>query len=236
MLAQTSKIAGQAATTVSSTGAVGKYGMDPTALEAAGLLKPGTMARFGTDPKKLVSMLQSPSVWTGKNGASSLDAVLADSKIQDLAQQDLFSNTLDGLKKSGQIIGTESPAQLASLASVGAKFGLGAAANMAKGVVPGNLGEAAKQLAAAGQFAVDAVASKIPANLKGSAKPGAAIGTVNREALNTAMSSILPSGKIPLPNYSNPAEIIGAATGNPLNSNLLQQAQSVVQQVASRLG
>jgi len=244
MMAQTSKISGQAATTVSSKGLVGKYAISPQQLEEAGLLKPGTVQRFGTNPNQLVAMLQSPKVWTGKNGASSLDAVLGDSKIQDLAQQSLFAGTLDKLKASGQITGTESAAQLAGLATAGAKFGTDAAAQLAKGVVPPNLGAEAQKLLAAGQFAVDAVASKIPSAMKGVQSAAKAIGTVNRQALNTAMTSILPSGKIPVPSYENPAAIIGAATGTPVNANALQQiaqnaqgiAQQVTQQVQNTLG
>lgn len=213
LLAQTSKLSGQAADKVAADGSLGKYGISPAQLEKAGLLKPGTVQRFGQDPSQLTAMLQSPKVWTGKNGAASLNSILTDTKIQDLAQQDLFGDTLADLRKNGLITGQESATDLASLVSVGAKFGSNVAGDLLKGAVPGNIAESVQNLAKGGQFSVDAVQQKIPAAMKGTQAPQAVVGTVNRQSLDTAMAGILPSGKIPVPNY-------GGGNGNPVDQNL----------------
>ena len=139
---------------------------------------------------------------------------MADPKIQDLTQQDLFSGTLEDLRKVGSITGKESATDLASLVSVGAKFGSNAASDFLKGVVPAGISqEAVQSLAKGGQFSVDAVAQKIPAVMKGSQGPQTLVGTVNRQSLDSAMASILPSGKIPVPNY-------GGGNGNPIDAGL----------------
>lgn len=88
----------------------GLYGQNTVQLEKAGYLKPGTATRFMDNdpidlpnPKNFVEILRTPSVWTGKDGVTSLAKYLADPIKQTQAQVDLMRQSYQSLVGSGLI-------------------------------------------------------------------------------------------------------------------------------------
>ena len=84
---------------------VGKYGLSSQQLEDAGYSKCGTTARFSAQPENtLTNVLKSPSIWTGKDGVSSVADVLKNSPLQDKIQFGLMKSSYDTLVETGQIV------------------------------------------------------------------------------------------------------------------------------------
>jgi hypothetical protein len=88
----------------------GVYGQNTVQLEKAGYLKPGTATRFMDNdpidlpnPKNFVQILQTPSVWTGKDGITSLDKYLADPIKQTQAQINLMQQSYKSLVGAGLV-------------------------------------------------------------------------------------------------------------------------------------
>ena len=93
---------------------VGKYGFSIPQLESAGVLKPGTGCRFAgiantpealaqPSPANLMSVLESPSVWTGRYNVTSLDELLSNAATQDRIQESLIRSSYNTLVETGQI-------------------------------------------------------------------------------------------------------------------------------------
>ena len=84
---------------------VGKYGLSSQQLEDAGYSKCGTTARFSAQPENtLTNVLKSPSIWTGKDGVSSVADVLKNSPLQDKIQFGLMKSSYSTLVETGQIV------------------------------------------------------------------------------------------------------------------------------------
>jgi hypothetical protein len=99
---------------------VGKYGLSSQQLEDAGYSKCGTTARFSAQPENtLTNVLKSPSIWTGKDGVSSVADVLKNSPLQDKIQFGLMKSSYDTLVETGQIVtpGTELQSPTGSVSS-----------------------------------------------------------------------------------------------------------------------
>jgi hypothetical protein len=77
---------------------VGDYNLTVPALEQAGYLKPGTSNY--ADP---ACVLGTPSVWTGKNGITSLTGLLTDKNVQAQVQTEVLQNNYNALSSSGAI-------------------------------------------------------------------------------------------------------------------------------------
>lgn len=87
---------------------IGEYGITVPALEEAGYLKPGTSSYPDTN-----CVIGTPSVWTGKNGVTSLTSVLGDSQLQAQIQTEILQNGYNSLTATGTI--QTAPTQPASL-------------------------------------------------------------------------------------------------------------------------
>lgn len=125
VLAQVSKDTGQAVDSLTNNG-LGKYAFNAQQLEAAGYIKPGITAKFlaGADATaNLTKVLESPSIWTGKDGVSNVNDILTNSNLQDGAQLKLMSDGLSGLKQLGIPVGSLSAPIQGGLAAVAAKEG-----------------------------------------------------------------------------------------------------------------
>lgn len=211
VLAQASKLVGQASDQISSALGAGKFGFDAGQLEKAGLVKPGTAAAFlAGGESDLVSVLKSPTVWTGKDGVKSLDGLLNNSGLQDKVQQGLMSSGLKDLKSLGVPTAALKPQALAGLAINAAKsvpdtlkWATGS------GAVPGlpNLPSvpalppdvAAKFDAAAtnGAFAVNLTQGKIEPPVKQEEIVEPASNTVNTDTLDAAAARVVGNDKVP---------------------------------------
>jgi hypothetical protein len=198
-LAQASKLVGQGASTISNALGVGKFGFDAPQLEKAGLVKPGTAAAFlAQGDNDIVSVLKSPTVWTGKEGVKSLDGLLSNAGLQDKVQQDLMKTGLDGLKSVGIPTDKFSPQALSGLATNAAKS-VTDTVSWAKNA-PGLPAEVKDQFNAAatnGAFAVNFTQTKVDPPVLQETKPEPAANTVNAETQNAAANRVVGNDKVP---------------------------------------
>jgi len=178
VLAQKSKTVASANTlsvdemvnTISSTTGLGKYGLKPQALEDAGYIKPGTVDRFLDDPGALSDVLNSPTVWTGKDGIGAVSDVLGSSSTQTAMQSDILGQGLNTLQSNKIISGLESPNVVASVTSVIGDYGIGPTKDWlglgdSGGVLGGGLSAVDSlnmdSIARGAQFSVDFVDTKL---------------------------------------------------------------------------
>lgn len=121
-LAQAQKLAGQKFDQMTNGTGVGAFGFDATQLEKAGLVKPGTAAEFLAQGKNdLLSVLKSPSVWTGKEGVTKVQDFLGNPSLQSKIQQGLMKDGLSDLKQLGVPTDKMTPQALSGLATNAAK-------------------------------------------------------------------------------------------------------------------
>jgi hypothetical protein len=205
-LSQASKIVGQVSSTVSNTLGVGKFGFDAPQLESAGLLKPGTASSFlASGASSLTSVLKSPTVWTGKDGISSVSSLLSSVPTQDKIQQSLMSTGLSGVKELGIPTGKLSPGALAGTALNAAKSVAGTF-DWAKGgaALPAGLKAAYDKVSADANFAVKFSDTKVDGAMKQLTLPIPAIDTANRELIDAASKRIVGNSKVPETSYTTP--------------------------------
>ena len=55
------------------------------------------------NPSNFISVLNSPSVWTGKDGVTGVNALLSNPALQDKIQFGLMKSSFDTLVETGQI-------------------------------------------------------------------------------------------------------------------------------------
>jgi len=108
--AQITNLVDQPFTEISQEKGVGKYGLTCYQLEKAGYVKPGTSARYiDLSPVDFVSVMNSPSLWTGKNGITSLNQYLSKQNLQDSSNNYLLQQGYQAIVNSGII--TDVPEQ-----------------------------------------------------------------------------------------------------------------------------
>ena len=211
VLAQASKLVGQASDQISNSLGAGKFGFDANQLEKAGLVKPGTAAAFlAGGEADLVSVLKSPTVWTGKDGVKGLDGLLNNSGLQDKVQQGLMAGGLTDLKALGVPTDSLKPQALAGLATNAAKSvtdtlkwatGTGAVPGLPNlpGVPALPADVAAKFNAAAvnGAFAVNLTQGKVEPPLKQEVVVEPATDTVNTATVTAAAERVVGNDKVP---------------------------------------
>lgn len=179
------------------TAGVGQYNLTPQQLEQQGFLKPGTAAQYCTSGTDYTKILNSPTLWTGKGGATDLSSFATNTNLQTTALTSVMSTSLDQLKKSGVVTGQESPAQLGAMLQSAVTFGTGAVAAWTQGTAPADLTSAISSIAKSGQQAVsvvDALPDTAPS-------PEGAVNTVDRSAVNSAVNNFLGNPKIPPATY-----------------------------------
>jgi hypothetical protein len=225
-MASASKLVGQGVDKISDALGVGKFGFDAKQLEKAGLVKPGTAAAFlAGGAGDLVSVLKSPTVWTGKDGAKSLDSLLGNTGLQDKVQQGLMKSGLDGLKQAGVPVDKLNPQALAGVATNAAKSvtdtvawmkggasvpsipgaaGLAGAAAAAAGglagaadALPADVKASFDNVASAGAFAVSFAQGKVEPALLKETKPEPASDTANTETVDAASTRVVGNEKVP---------------------------------------
>lgn len=97
LIAQIGELTDSPADAVTSNG-VGKYLLTPNALEKAGYVKPGT-----SNYPNVQCALQSPSVWTGKDGITELGLLLDDPVKQAQVQNEVMISSYNNLTAAGLI-------------------------------------------------------------------------------------------------------------------------------------
>jgi hypothetical protein len=104
LLAQITNFVNQNANEVTLEKGIGKYGLTAYQLEQAGYVKPGTSAKYlSNDRDSFVNTMNTPSVWTGLGGVTSLDNILADETLQNNIQTNLMTIGFNSLQAAGVI-------------------------------------------------------------------------------------------------------------------------------------
>jgi hypothetical protein len=217
---------GQSANALSVTKGIGSFGFGPEALEAAGLLKPGTVSKSksaapatptaqdiaaatGTNMtaiqaaamRQTYSLLSSPTVWTGQNGVSNLGSFLANEKLQEQTQQQLMSTTLSGLRRAGVVTGTETASELGPVLQTATKLGVAVTAAWSQGSPPPALTSVINNTIKNAQYSTNFI-STAAAQLGSFGKAAqAATGTVNRSGVDSAVTSVVGDPKIDTPTF-----------------------------------
>lgn len=202
MLAQLKKSTNQPATTVSATTGIGSYGISPQALEQNGYLKPGTVKNYLSNPNQLESVLKSPTVWTGKGGATNLTSFVSNPNIQNNVQTQVLNSSFNSLLQNGTVTSGTSAATLAPLLQISQKLGPGVADAWAKGSAPASVIGQANDLAKQGQYALNFVNTKLPVGATGEVAARGFNNTVNRSSVDQAVKQIINNNKIPSPSYN----------------------------------
>ena len=201
LLAQTAADVDQDSNVISVDKGIGKFGLSADQLESSGFLKPGTVQTYLQDPAQLESVLSSPQVWTGKAGVGNLGSLLADVNLQSITQNEIMVTALDGLKSAGIVTGTESPRDLASFVQTASKFGVDTTAAWVKGIAPADLVSEINSVAKNAQYAVNFVANKASEITRGLTQLGGFTNTIERSAVDQAVSQIIGNPKIPVPSF-----------------------------------
>ena len=203
-LATASRSIGQVASQVSNSIGVGKFGFDGSQLEAAGVLKPGTVSQFlSSGTNTLTSVLKSPTVFTGKAGITSLKDLLGSLPKQETIQQELMSNGLTGVQALGIPTDKLSVGALAGTALNAAKS-IPNTMDWAQGkALASDVKTALNETARNASFAVDFAETKVDDAMKQLALGEPVFDTVNRVTLNAAAIRVIGNPKIPPVEYNN---------------------------------
>jgi hypothetical protein len=230
LLAQTKSAVGQASGVISVDKGIGQFGLSAEKLEAAGLLKKGTVSAMKSGPvpiptaadialaqrivlqggsmtpqqvalgNKINAILASPTVWTGQSGCYGLTSLLGNDKLQSNIQQTLMVSSLAGLKSSGIATGTESPQQLGGLLQAATNIGVGPLASVVKGIASADVKSAVSATIKGAQFATKFVDDKI-GQFAGFAKTAtSATNTLDRTVLDQQVKNSLDA-KVPSPEF-----------------------------------
>jgi hypothetical protein len=239
-LAQANKLVGQAANQVSNTLGVGKFGLNASQLETAGLIKPGIAQSFlASGTNSLTSVLKSPTVWTGKDGIKSLTSLLDSVSKQDAVQQTLMTVGKNALDQVGIPTNKLNATALSGTLTNAAKS-VPDTVKWAQGLpLPTDVKSDLNKVAGASAFAVNFTNSKVPEEFKAQVVPPVAADTVDRDTLNAAASRVTGNSKIPAVAYdSKPARVdiveygadVNAATN--LSVTLLAELQKLNRKIA----
>jgi hypothetical protein len=186
-------------------------------------------------------------VWTGKGGATDLDAVLSNDTLQAAVQQDSMATSYDQLTQLG-VVTTESGAttniltgdatvnyetSLGSTVNNAANFGVGSTLDWLNNTVGGS---------DIGKLTTSAINSIFGQNFgtvnqsvsgggnplqTGVQSPKGYSNTVNRSVIDTAFNSIIGNNKIPSNIFANPALGIDIRT-QPAQLSAINQASSIL--------
>lgn len=244
LLSSTATAVNQPATEITNEKGLGTYGLTPDQLQQAGLIKPGTAELINQDPANTVSILSSPTVWTGVGGADSLDSVLANPTLQSAAQQSTLASSYNNLSELGVISATtnnlfSSTTDLGAVVNNAANYGIGATTAWLNNTVGGS---------DIGQLTTSAINSIFGQNFgtvnksvsgggnplqTGVQTPRGYSNTVNRSVIDASFNSIIGNNKIPSNIFANPSLGIDIRTQATQLSTVNQSASILLTQLAS---
>lgn len=225
LVATTAAAVDQSSNVITNTKGLGTYGLTADQLQTAGLIKPGIADQVRQDPANAVSILSSPTSWTGKQGATDINVMLNDVGLQTATQQGLMENTFNQLKQAGTITGTESASTLGPLLNAGTKYGVNA---LTQSLKSGNGAIAAGVVGFIASSSFGGTFGSINQSLSGG---GSALSsgtveakgytnTVNRVNVNQAMKAIIGNPKIPTPYFPS----AGVSSSNPATATAAVQS------------
>ena len=243
LLSSTVAAVNQPATEITNEKGLGTYGLTPDQLQQAGLIKPGTAELINQDPANTVSILSSPTVWTGRGGADSLDAVLANPTLQSIAQQSTLASSYNNLSELGVVSSTvnnlfSSTKDLGAVVNNAANYGIGATTSWLNNTVGGS---------DIGQLTTSAIESVFGMNFgtvnqpvsgggnplqTGVQTPKGYSNTVNRSVIDTAFNSIIGNNKIPSNIFANPVLGVDARAQSSQVAAVNQSSSILLTQLA----
>jgi len=237
MMAQTEKSLGQTTSDFSAKNGLGKYGFSPEKLEEQGFLKPGTTKKFlnfsappeitdadilkaeqsggvltaeeAAASRKVENILGSPTIWTGKSGAKSLPDIIGNEKLQGQMQQEMLVDSFSRLQEKGILTGNESPETLAGLVNAGGSASEAELEQYFSNSLPPEMQNKIGQLQSGGEYSVDFVKDKLPAEIKTPELPPAFVNTVKRESVDMQRAALSVNDRIQ--NYD-----FGGSLGEPV--------------------
>jgi hypothetical protein len=198
-LAQASKLVGQSAKDISNSLGVGKFGFDVSQLEKIGVVKPGTAASWlASGDSDLTDVLQSPTVWTGKEGVKSIGSLLGNGPLQDKFQQDLMKVGLSDLKTQGiptDKLTAQAQAGLSTMAAKSVPDTMAWAKNA--GTISPDVKASFDNISANGAFAVNLSKTRVDAPVKQEVVPQPAESSVKSETVDAAANRVVGDSKVP---------------------------------------
>jgi hypothetical protein len=195
-----------------ATRGVGIYGQTPAGLTLTGYLKPGTLELI-TAPEMTIVVLNTPAVWTGLNGITSLLDYLNDPILQNLAQIDIMTGAFQGLIDAGILLGNESARFQATFLQPATRYGVDAVVSWVQGIASTDLTNKILISARQGQYAVDFVDAYANLLTAGIELP-AFSNTVERGEIDQAVEDIIGNQKIPAIEYTDAVSVSIPATVN----------------------
>lgn len=191
---------------------LGIYGQTPENLVLAGFLKPGTLNLI-TSPSMVSVVLNTPAVWTGQFGITSLLDYLSYPVIQNLTQISLLIGAYQGLLDAGILAGNESAKFQATFVQPAAKFGVDSVVSWVENTAGSVELSKIKISARQAQYAIDFV--EVYGNSLNISPELVGVGnTTTRDIIDQTVTNIIGSEKIPALTFADapiqvdiPAEI-----------------------------
>ena len=244
LLSSTAASVDQAATDISNDKGLGRYGLTADQLQQAGFIKPGTADLISQDPASAVSILSSPTVWTGRAGVDNLDSLLANPTLQSVVQQSSLTSSFNQLTELGVVSNTtnqllRSTADLGAVVNNAANYGISAATSWLNNTVGGS---------EIGQLTTSAIQSVFGVNFSqanqgisgggnplqtGVQSPRGFSNTVNRSVIDASFNSIIGNPKIPANIFANPVLGIDIRAQAQQVSTINQSASILLTQLAT---
>lgn len=234
MLAQASAEVPQDFNEISDSLGVGKYGFNAQQLEKAGYLKSGTSDLFKSElDSNFTGILQSPSVWSGKDDVGDLTNFLTDSRIQDSTQADLYNKGLNSLKSTGLVTGAESPEQLAGFVQASAKYDASVIKDWSENKPIGaDIATDINKSVRGGQYSVELATQKASAAIQGySTETTGSTNTVTRTNVDASAKTVIQTEKTTGPSYTRTA----TATTDPTLSAQRARIQAQIDQIDAQI-
>ena len=207
LVATTAAVVNQPANVVTATSGLGTYGLTADQLQTAGLIKPGIADQVKQDPANAVSILSSPTSWTGKQGATDIQTILNDVNLQTATQQNLMSNSYEQLKQNGTLNGNESANDVGPLVNAATKYGVEPTTQWLNNKAPANITTQISNFVNSSTYGStfgvknQNIAVGIGALSLGVVIAKGYVNTVNRQSLNQATTAVIGNPKIPSPNF-----------------------------------
>ena len=184
---------------------IGVYGQTPANLVLTGYLKPGTLNLI-TEPSLTITVLNTPAVWTGKQGIESLIDYLDNPILQNIAQTDIMNGAFQGLINAGVITGDETARYQATFLQPATRYGVDAVVNWVSNTVAEDLLNNLLISARQGQYAIDFV-DTYSADLNIAEDSLAVTNTVERQEIDEAVTEIIGNSKVPAIIYADEAAV-----------------------------
>ncbi len=206
MAAQAAEV-DQDSDSISQTTGIGKYGFSALDLELAGYIKPGYAERFfdqqalfDDNPTNFVDVIDSPAIYTGKNGVNNIDVLLENPELQASIMQELYQVAHEDLLGLGVMIDsgpTVDPMVQGTLLQNAVNYGADAtrdwAINQPRAELAALMGQTSQQALYALQF----LENRIIANEALTDEPTAFIDTFDlKEEINARSREIINNPKI----------------------------------------